>query len=76
MDNCPICRTELINIGQVKDFEDDKENYACKGCGRIWAQEDEEIWFTRPAQITITQDPKEGIDYSDCVKLVKPQNNG
>ena len=67
---CPIDRAILINVGPLKDMGDDKDNYCCPTCNRIWVDVHSEDWYSRVKRVKFKKEPEVGDQYSDIIELI------
>ena len=67
---CPLDKTPLVNVGSLKEYDDDKDNHICPGCRRVWVNVEEDEWWTRAARVELLGDLTEGANYADIVKVI------
>ena len=68
---CPFDGTVLINVGSIAEFDDEKDNYCCQKCNRIWIDCDTDEWSSRPMRVEFLKEPEDGDKVEDVIKVKK-----
>jgi len=67
---CPLDKTLLINAGPLKGMGDEKDNYCCSKCHRIWIDIHSDEWSSRPIKVRFKKEPEIGDKYEDIIEII------
>lgn len=68
--SCPFDSHDLINVGTLKDFDDDNDNLCCPKCKRIWYSCGFGEFASRVRRVNLLKIPEIGDNIDDVIQVI------